>query len=255
MAEPVLEVSGLSKSFGGISVLSDVGFSVARGERRGIIGPNGAGKTTLFNVLSGYLPADAGTVRLCGSDVTTLPAHRRARMGLGRTFQIVALCDELTVEENVLLGLVASNRGEWRLLGSLRGRRGLVERSRELLSEAGLIDLREHKVKAIAYGHRRVLEIVMALTSRARVLLLDEPAAGLSGEESLRMIPLLERLDRDLTIVLIEHDMDVMFNTVDRLLVLDHGTILLEGTPEEVRSSDLVRERYLGTQHAAGAGS
>jgi branched-chain amino acid transport system ATP-binding protein len=246
MSETVLDIKAVAKSFGGLSVLKDVSFSVAKGERRGIIGPNGAGKTTLFNVISGYLPPTAGRVVFQGADVTQLPAHRRARLGLGRTFQIVALFDKLSVIDNVLIGLAVKRGRIWRMLRSLRDDQELCEAADRLLTDGGLWELRDRPVAQIAYGHRKMLEIVMALTTDAKVLLLDEPAAGLSKEETLRLIRLLDAMDPDLTIVLIEHDMEVMFQTVDRITVLDRGTVLMEGSVDEVRSSAAVHERYLG---------
>jgi ABC-type branched-subunit amino acid transport system ATPase component len=251
VTDVVLEARGISKSFAGLTVLHDISLSVRKGERRGIIGANGAGKTTLFNVLGGSLPPTKGQVLFQGRDVTGKSVAQRSRMGLGRTFQIVALLDDLTVRENVLLGLSCSRRWEWRAFRPMTGYSDLQDEAEELLQRSGLWELRDSCVGALAYGHQRILEIVMALTNRTSVLLLDEPAAGLSGEETIRLMRMLNGLDPELTLVLIEHDMEVMFQSVDTVTVLDSGSVLMEGSVDDVRSSAVVHERYLGTTPGA----
>jgi branched-chain amino acid transport system ATP-binding protein len=251
MTEVVLRVEGVGKSFGGLKVLERVDLTIEKGARRGIIGPNGAGKTTLFNIISGYLPPTAGTINLMGNDVTRMGVDARARRGMGRTFQVVALFDELTVNENILLGLASRNRWHWRMFRPLSQTSELVDEAELLLKKTGLWELRDQRVATIAYGFRRVLEIAMALTNDTSVLLLDEPAAGLSKEETLRLMSVLQEFDEHLTFLLIEHDMEVMFQLVDTITVLDRGRVLMEGTPEEVSASDEVRDRYLGTVREA----
>lgn len=251
MADSILRLESVVKSFGGLKVLEDVNMEVKRGARHGIIGPNGAGKTTLFNIISGYLSPTSGTVELANEDITRLSVDVRARRGLGRTFQIVALFDELTVLENVLLGLASRNRWHWRMIKPLSGSTELTDEAEVLLKKTGLWELRDQRVATIAYGFRRVLEIAMALTNDTSLLLLDEPAAGLSKEETIRLITLLKEFDESLTFLLIEHDMEVMFEMVDTITVLDRGRVLMQGTPEEVSASSEVRDRYLGTVREA----
>ena len=242
----VLRVEGLCKSFGSLRVADEVSLGLPAGRRHGLIGPNGAGKTTLFNLIAGETPADAGRVYVGGRDLSGAPPERRARAGLARSFQRNNLFEDLTVGENLALAATLK-RG----LGHVFWRR--AERFAALWDEAGArarqLGLGEHlrkRVATLAYGTRRQLEIGLALVQEPLVLLLDEPTAGMSPEETARTIALLSSLPRTLALLIVEHDMDVIFGLAERITVLDHGRVLLEGAPEEVRASGEVRRRYLG---------
>ncbi|MCG6877098.1 MAG: ABC transporter ATP-binding protein [Betaproteobacteria bacterium] len=246
-AQPVLELRSLSKSFGGLHAVQDVTIKVLPGDRKAIIGPNGAGKTTLFNVITGILPATSGQTVLFGSDVTSWPSHRRTALGMARTFQVTNLFPKLTVLDNVLLaiqGLRAMKFVLWRPLSSYRD---VYDKARRLLQDVGYWDRRDVQVRNLSHGEQRQIEIVLGLASDPKILLLDEPAAGLASGESREMAAFLKRLDPMLAILLIEHDMDVVFDVVDHISVLHFGEVVEEGTTDEIRASTRVREIYLGT--------
>jgi len=244
---PALELKGLCKSFGGLQATRDVTLSVKPGDRKAIIGPNGAGKTTLFNVITGIYPATSGNVILFGKDVTTWPSHRRTAMGMARTFQVTSLFPKLTVLDNVLLaikGLRPSKFVMWRFLSSYRE---VYDKAYHLLEQANFLDRKDTEVRNLSHGEQRQLEIVLGLASDPKILLLDEPAAGLSSGESTEMAEFLMRLDPKLAILLIEHDMDVVFDVASQISVLHFGEILETGTPQQIRNSPRVQEIYLGT--------
>ncbi len=246
-AQPVLELVGLCKSFGGLHAVRGVDLRIMPGDRKAIIGPNGAGKTTLFNVITGILPASAGQVRLFGRNVTAWASHRRAALGMARTFQITSLFPRLTVLDNVLLaikGVRPSKFVAWRFMSSYRD---VYEKADKLLEQAAFLDRRNTEVRHLSHGEQRQLEIVLGLASDPKILLLDEPAAGLSSGESQEMAKFLMRLDRSLAILLIEHDMDVVFGVTDHISVLHFGQLLESGTAEGIRNSKRVQEIYLGT--------
>jgi branched-chain amino acid transport system ATP-binding protein len=246
--QAVLELKGLSRSFGGLRAVQDVNISIFPGDRKAIIGPNGAGKTTLFNVVTGVLPASSGEVRLEGEDVTSWACHRRTALGMARTFQVTSLFPKLTVLDNVLLaimGLKPSKLVMWRSLSSYPD---VHEKARGLLENAGYWDRRDVEVRSLSHGEQRQIEIVLGLASDPAILLLDEPAAGLSSGESQEMAGFLKRLDPRLAILLIEHDMDVVFGFADHISVLHFGEIVEEGAAHEIRGSAKVREIYLGTR-------
>jgi branched-chain amino acid transport system ATP-binding protein len=247
MGAPVLELKGLCKSFGGLRAVHDVNLSILPGDRKAIIGPNGAGKTTLFNLVTGVLPATSGEVLLFGRDVRTWPTHRRTALGMARTFQITSLFPKLTVLDNVLLainGLRGSKYVMWRPLSSYRD---VHEKARRLLEDAGYWDRKDVEVRNLSHGEQRQIEIVLGLGSDPKVLLLDEPAAGLASGESQEMTAFLRRLDPELAILLIEHDMDVVFDFAEHISVLHFGEVVEEGTTERIRRSGKVQEIYLGT--------
>ncbi|MCL4801089.1 MAG: ABC transporter ATP-binding protein [Burkholderiales bacterium] len=247
-AQPALELRGLSKSFGGLHAVRGVTLRVLPGDRKAIIGPNGAGKTTLFNVITGILPATSGETVLFGTDVTAWPTHRRTALGMARTFQVTNLFPKLTVLDNVLLaiqGLRGMKFVVWRPLASYRD---LYEKARRLLEQVGFWDRRDVQVRNLSHGEQRQIEIVLGLASDPKILLLDEPAAGLSSGESREMAEFLNRLDPTLAILLIEHDMDVVFDVVDHISVLHFGEVLEEGPTEVIRASPKVREIYLGAE-------
>ena len=244
---PVLELNGLSKSFGGLHAVRGVTLKIMPGDRKAIIGPNGAGKTTLFNLITGIFPATSGQVLLFGRDVTGWPSHRRTALGMARTFQITSLFPKLTVLDNVLLAIQGVRRSKfvmWRFLSSYRE---VYEKAYGLLERASFLDRRDTEVRYLSHGEQRQLEIVLALASDPKILLLDEPAAGLSSGESTEMAQFLMRLDPSLAILLIEHDMDVVFDVAEHISVLHFGEVLESGATEQIRRSEKVQEIYLGT--------
>ena len=246
-AVPALSVSGVSRSFGGLRAVEDVALSVEPGERRALIGPNGAGKSTLFNLIAGELPPSAGRIALFGRDVTRLPPHRRVALGLARTFQMNTLFPTLTVMENLLLAVHGVAPTKLRLHRPVASYREQRDRARRVLDAVGLEGSDEIAAQTLSHGEQRQLEIALALASRPRILLLDEPTAGLSAAESTRVTELLRRLDPDMSLLVIEHHMEVVFGVTDRITVLHHGKVVAEGSRDEVRADPLVAEIYLGT--------
>jgi branched-chain amino acid transport system ATP-binding protein len=241
-----LAVHGLNKSFGGLQVTSSVSLTVEPGERRLIIGPNGAGKTTLFNLITGELRPDRGTVSLFGHDITRVPGRRRAHLGMGRTYQIITLFPRDTLLRNVTLSLLGLTPLRWNPFVRLDGQTALVARAHEVLARVGLGHLAERPLAQTSYGERRRAEIAMALAQNPRVLLLDEPFAGLSLEERRDVLALVTGIPRDVTIVMIEHDMDVALDFAERITVLHFGQVVVEGTRAEVVAHPRTREIYLG---------
>ena len=243
----MLELKGLCKSFGGLQAVRDVSLKIQPGDRKAIIGPNGAGKTTLFNLITGIFPASSGQVLLFGQDVTSWPSHRRTALGMARTFQVTHLFPKLSVLDNVLLAIEGLRRSKfvmWRFLSSYRD---VYEKAHRLLGQADFLDRKDTEVRYLSHGEQRQLEIVLGLASDPKVLLLDEPAAGLSSGESAEMTKFLMGLDPGLAILLIEHDMDVVFDVADQITVLHFGEVLETGTPEQIHGSKKVQEIYLGT--------
>ncbi|HSB73914.1 MAG TPA: ABC transporter ATP-binding protein [Candidatus Methylomirabilis sp.] len=244
---PALSVSDLSKAFGGLRAVEGVALSVAAGERRALIGPNGAGKTTLFNLISGDLSPSGGRIALFGRDVTNLPPNRRAALGLARTYQITNLFPSLTVLENLLLAVQALERTKLTLLRPITAYPHLYTRAHAILDSVGLADKVGEVVRNLSHGEQRQMEVALALACRPRLLLLDEPTAGLSPAESRMMTGLLKRLDNGITLLVIEHDMDVAFELTDRVTVLHNGKVVADGSGDEVKADPLVREIYLGS--------
>ena len=245
-----LEVDNLSHSFGGLTALADVRLAVAPGERRAIIGPNGAGKTTLFNIISGIFRPSTGRIRLFGQDVTRLPTHRRAQLGLARTFQISTLFPKLTVLDSVLLAVQGLDAARFTLHRRRAAYGHLLERAESLLADWGLADRARQVTRQLSYGEQRQVELVLALAGRPKVLLLDEPTAGLSPAETASVAAMIRRFSRDTTILLIEHDMDVALELVDRVAVLFQGRVLAEGSKDKIKSDREVAAIYLGTDDA-----
>lgn len=241
-----LETRGLSKNFGGLKAASDVSLDVEEGERRAIIGPNGAGKTTLFHLISGFLLPTSGTVSLFGSDVTHLKIHRRAALGVSRTFQVTNLFQKLTVFDNILLAVQATTHDRFCFWRPARSISPIVWDTERLLEEWNLTEKRETPVKNLSYGEQRQMEVILALATNPRLLLLDEPTAGLSAAESASMTAFIKGLSKRITIILIEHDMDVAFEIADTITVLYFGGVLAEGRPDEIRGNARVAEVYLG---------
>jgi branched-chain amino acid transport system ATP-binding protein len=241
-----LAIEAVSKNFGGVRALSDISFTVAPHQRRLIIGPNGAGKTTLFNMIAGAFPISSGTITLFGQDITHLPAYERARMGLARTFQITNLFPRLTVKENILLALQASDRCAFSLRQRMRANRHLFDAATALLEHWQLTAIADQPARQISYGEKRQIDLMLAMAARPKVLLLDEPTAGLSGPEVVRVVGMIRSLPREMTILMIEHDMDVAFDLADRIAVLHQGRLIAEGDVETIRSDPQVTEIYLG---------
>ena len=242
-----LELKNLCKSFGGLQATRNVTLRIMPGDRQAIIGPNGAGKTTLFNVITGIYSASAGHIVLFGQDVTSWPSHRRTALGMARTFQVTSLFPKLTVLDNVLLAIKGLRRSKfvmWRFLSSYKE---VYDKAHHLLEQVGFLDRKDVEVRNLSHGEQRQLEIVLGLASDPKILLLDEPAAGLSSGESTEMTKFLMKLDPKLAILLIEHDMDVVFDVASQISVLHFGEILETGTPPQIHSSAKVQEIYLGT--------
>jgi branched-chain amino acid transport system ATP-binding protein len=243
---PALEVSGLNKRFGGLPATREVSLSVMPGERRLIIGPNGAGKTTLFNLITGDLSPDAGSVRLFGQELLKLPTQRRVHLGLARTYQILTLFPRETLVHNVVLSLLGLDRMRWNPWTHLVRQRRLYDDARAALAQVGLADRADRVVAETSYGERRRLEMAMALAQKPKVLLLDEPLAGLSQEERQQVRDVLGRVPRDVTIVMIEHDMDSALAFAERITLLHYGQVIVEGTRAEVVADPRTKEVYLG---------
>jgi branched-chain amino acid transport system ATP-binding protein len=242
----MLEVKGLTKSFGALRACDGIDFDVKEGETHAVIGPNGAGKTTFISQLAGNLRPDTGTVRFAGADITTLPAPKRARMGLARSFQITSIYPEFSALDNVALAVQARSGHSFRFWRKARGDRALTEPAQRVLEQVGL-QQRSHVLAAnLAHGEQRQLEVAMALATEPRLLLLDEPMAGMGIDESQRMIALLSKLKQHKTIILVEHDMDAVFRLADRISVLVYGRVIATGAPEAIRANPEVRTAYLG---------
>jgi branched-chain amino acid transport system ATP-binding protein len=241
----MLEVRGLTKCFGALRATDGIDLDVREGETHAVIGPNGAGKTTLIGQLAGNLRPDAGSVRFAGEDVTRLPAHRRARKGLARSFQITSVFPDFSALHNVALA-VQAHSGRTGFWHAARSDPALIQPARRLLEEVGLGERADVPAVDMSHGEHRQLEVAMALATEPRLLLLDEPMAGMGVEESQRMIALLARLKQAKTIILVEHDMDAVFRLADRISVLVYGRVIATGTPEQIRTSEEVRKAYLG---------
>ncbi|MVO18237.1 ATP-binding cassette domain-containing protein [Rhodobacteraceae bacterium CY05] len=247
-AANALEIQGVGRRFGGFWAVKDVSLTVRPGERRAVLGPNGAGKTTLFNVLTGDLVTSAGTIRMDGADVTQMPMHKRIKGGLRRTYQHAHLFNGLTVRDSLFLS-VCGVAGGWQRFMPLRLNDGAVAKAETLAQLSGLSAELDREVANLSHGQRRQLEIGMALAENPKMLLLDEPAAGLSPSERPRLAELLLSLPKHITIILIEHDMDIALKTSDSVSVLHNGQLLAEGTPENIMSNEAVHKVYMGGAH------
>jgi len=243
---PVLSLQQVSKSFGGVHAVRDASLTVRAGERRALIGPNGAGKTTLFNLVAGALVVDQGSIVLFGETVTTWPMHRRARLGLGRTYQTSQLFGELAVEENLFLATIGGSGVRLQLFKPWTARRAERDWVRSVAEKVGLASKLGEKVSAISHGEQRQLEIGMAVAAKPRLVMLDEPSSGLSPGERVVITELIRELPDDLTLILIEHNMELALGVADRVTVLHRGSIISEGTPEEIRADHQVQAIYLG---------
>jgi len=243
-----LECNGLTKRFGGLEAIKNVTLKVEEGERRAIIGPNGAGKTTFFRLISGEFSPTGGRIRLFGKDITKLKAQERTQLGLGRTFQITSLFPTLTVTENLLLAQLGLQKAKYSFLKPLGLYRKLYLNAEQMLEKMGMADKRDETVKYLSHGDQRQIEIAMALIGNPRVLLLDEPAAGLSPAESRLITKMIKELDPQITILIIEHDMDIAFELSSSITVLNFGEIFAEGIQSEIKNNKGVQEIYLGAE-------
>jgi branched-chain amino acid transport system ATP-binding protein len=250
-AAPTLRLRGVGRRFGGLQAVQDVDLDVLHGERRAILGPNGAGKTTLFNVIAGDLPASSGKVELLGADVTYVPARKRAKLGLARTYQQSRLFHGLTVEESIYLAVLGVGRGHLRPVTLPRRDRAIRERAREAAQRVAIDEKLNEKVGALSHGEHRQVGLAMALAAEPRILMLDEPASGLSRGERVLLTELLLGLDREITLVLIEHDMDIALNVAERVTMMHDGRVIVEGTPAEIRANQTVHDLYLGSHYGA----
>ena len=241
-----LELRGVEKAFGGLRVTAGVSLAVEPGERRLIIGPNGAGKTTLFNQISGDLRPNSGQIKLFGENVTTLAPHRRAHRGLSRTYQIITLFAGDTLEHNVTLGLLGLLPSRWQMWRPLASYRHLADEARRTLDSVGLLHLASHPVSELAYGEKRRVELAMALSQKPRVLLLDEPLAGLSNNERATVKTLIASISKQTTVVLIEHDMDTALDLAETVTLLNYGQVIVDGERDQVIADERTREVYLG---------
>jgi branched-chain amino acid transport system ATP-binding protein len=247
----LLQVENLAKRFGGIVATDDLALTVASGELHAVIGPNGAGKTTLIAQLSGQLRADSGRVQFDGNDITALPMDRRSRLGLARSFQITSLFLDLSVLDNVALCVQAHADHSFHFWRNARAEPQLREPARAALARVGLSARADLPASLLSHGEHRQLELAMALAGNPRLLLLDEPMAGLGAEESARMVATLRELKREVAILLVEHDMDAVFALADRITVLVYGRVIATGSPADIRANAAVRDAYLGEAEAA----
>ena len=248
MAEPLLRVEKLVRRFGGIIATDNLSLDVARDELHAIIGPNGAGKTTLISQLIGQLRPSAGTIRFAGQDITHLPAWRRSQRGLARSFQITSLLPDFTAADNGALAAQARNGHSFRLWGNARREKHLRDAARSALARVGLEQRADVVVSKLSHGEQRELELAVALATKPQLLLLDEPMAGLGATESARMVKLLAELRQEVTIVLVEHDMEAVFALADRITVLVYGRVIASDVPAAIRGNEEVKRAYLGDQ-------
>jgi len=244
----LLDVKDISIHFGGLAALTDVSFGVEPGERLALIGPNGAGKTTLFNVLTGQLKPSSGSVYFRGQDITHESVFGRTHMGMARSFQITSLFPEQTVYVNALIALQGVQKGRYSVFRYLLKVKDLQVAARELLESAGIWDLRDEIVRSLAYGQQRKLELALSLASNPELLLLDEPSCGLTTAESAEITARIRALGTKITVLMIAHDMDLVFGVAERVILLHYGKIAAEGTCDEIRADPMVREIYMGSR-------
>ena len=244
----VLKVDSLEKRFGGLEVLNNLSFHLDSGERVALIGPNGAGKTTLLNVLTGFTAPEAGQISLLDRDVTKMPSYRRVALGLARSFQLNTLFPRLELLINVLLAIQGIQTTRYRWFRPISAYSENLKRARELLEVVGLWNQRHSPVDALGYGQQRLVEIILALASRPKLLLLDEPSAGLTGEESDHLGDMIRNITKETTVLFSAHDLDLVYSLADRVMVLYYGKILTQGTPEEIQNDPKVEEIYVGSE-------
>ena len=243
----ILEVQNLSQSYGGLHVLNNVSFSIQEGERVGLIGPNGAGKTTLMNVLNGLLLPTAGRVSILGREVTRMSSHRRILLGLGRSFQLNMLFFNLSLLDNVLTAIFGTRTSRFQMFRPVSAYGDALNKVKELLEPTGLWEKRNITVNELSYGEQRQVEVLLALASKPKLFLLDEPSTGLTTGEISKLLNMIRELTKDVTLFFVGHDMDLVFALADRIMVLYYGQIIAQGTPKQIQSNPRVKEIYLGT--------
>ena len=245
----ILTTLGLTKDFGGLRAVDSVTFDIEQGKLTSVIGPNGAGKTTLYNLVTGLIKPDSGRIIFNGEDITNLPIHKIVRKGISRSFQILNLFNELTLFENVWLGVQSQQGHGPELFSNPDKFNSVKEETYRIIREIGLSGKEEVPVKLLSYGDRRILEITISLTAKPSLLLLDEPTSGLVSEDRKRISEFMKKLSSQLTLIVVEHDMDVVLSISDHIVVMHQGKILAQGTPDEIRGNDKVQEAYLGGQY------
>ena len=243
----VMKAQGLTKSYGGVNAVSNVSFDVETGERLVIIGPNGAGKTTLFNMLNGQLRPTAGHIFFHGREITDLPAYRRIHLGIGRAFQITSLFNELNVMDNMLLAVQGTRPERYQIFRPIKRNKQVTDKAAEILASFDLWDLRNERAAYISYGSQRKLEIALSMASDPKLLLLDEPSCGLTSAESAELCNRISNLGKDVTLICVAHDMDLVFSIATRIILLHYGELIVEGKPEQIRDSVIVKQIYMGT--------
>jgi branched-chain amino acid transport system ATP-binding protein len=247
----MLKVENLGKSFGGLKILTGVSFEVKEGEKLALIGPNGAGKSTLINVIGGQLPASSGSISFNGKPITLLPPNKRLHQGLARSYQVNNLFWHLSVLHNVLLAFYGGEKSHFHMLEILEKRGDLLEQAEKLLKTVGLWEKRHESPPTLSYGEQRLLELTMAYTSKPKMVLLDEPSAGLPTAEAFAFSDTLRKLSKDTTLLFCAHDMDLVFNLADSIMVLYFGQIIAKGSPQEIKANPKVQEIYLGSEDSA----
>lgn len=243
-----VEVKNLCKNFGGLQAVNNVSLSVEVGERRAIIGPNGAGKTTLLNLLGGLYPCDSGQICIFDQDITHLPDYRRIEIGVSRTFQLTSIFFDLSILDNILLAIQATKPYRFRMFRPQRTYRDLVDEAQIFLSKWNLWEKRNILIRQLSYGEQRKVELIMGLTSNPKILLLDEPTSGLTAAESVYFAELIREIGKDITLLIVEHDMDIVFDIASKITVLNYGNVLIEGKPQEIADNTKAREVYLGVK-------
>jgi branched-chain amino acid transport system ATP-binding protein len=247
----ILTTQGLTKDFGGLRAADSITFDVEQGKLTSVIGPNGAGKTTLFNLITGLIKPDSGRIIFQGEDITHIPIHKITKKGISRSFQILNLFNELTLFENVWLGVQAQQGHGSEVFSNPDKFKSIREETARIIREIGLSGKEESPVKLLSYGDRRILEITISLTPKPSLLLLDEPTSGLVSEDRKRISEFMKRLSSQLTLIVVEHDMDVVLSISDHIVVMHQGKILAQGTPDEIRGNEKVQEAYLGGQDSS----
>lgn len=245
-----LKIDGLSKQFGGVDAVNNVSFTVNVGERLAIIGPNGAGKTTMFNLINGQLSPTSGRIHFFGQDVTALPPHRRAHLGQARAFQAISLLQKLTVLQNTLLTINGTNPHRFVIFRPMKKFEDVLQKAVDILKRIHLLEKQDESVSNLSYGEQRRLEIGLGLSMDPKMLLLDEPSAGLTKEESAEIISIIKSLKTGITVLIVDHDMDMVFEVADRILVLHYGQLIADGNPEQIQTDQRVREIYMGVEDA-----